>query len=162
MKKIKLFVDSSVNPQGKVGFGAFLEVFDDLSIDDLKKNIKIKRFDNTSSTKLELQSLLWALDEIEILTDTKIEVYTDCQNIVGLQNRKEKLEANDYKSSNGKTINNYELYKLFFEKIEKLDIDFIKIKGHKKNSLKDELDTIFNLVDKASRSALRKNINIYI
>ncbi|MCT7910514.1 hypothetical protein N5912_01585 [Arcobacter lacus] len=38
-----------------------------------------------------------------------------------------------------------------------MDIDFIKIKGHKKNSLKDELDTIFNLVDKASRSALRKN-----
>lgn len=65
MKKIKLFVDSSVNPQAKVGFGAFLEVFDDLSIDDLKKNIKIKRFDDdTSSTKLELQSLLWALDEI--------------------------------------------------------------------------------------------------
>lgn len=157
MKKIKLFVDSSVNPQAKVGFGAFLEVFDGLSIDDLKKNIKIKRFDNTSSTKLELQSLLWALDEIEILTDTKIEVYTDCQNIVGLQNRKEKLEANDYKSSTGKTINNYELYKLFFEKIKKLNIDFIKIKGHKKNSLKDELDTIFNLVDKASRSALRKN-----
>ncbi|MCT7586938.1 ribonuclease HI [Aliarcobacter butzleri] len=157
MKKIKLFVDSSANPQAKVGFGAFLEVFDDLSIDNLKKNIEIKRFDDTSSTKLELQSLLWALDEIEILTDTKIEVYTDCQNIVGLQNRKEKLEANDYKSSTGKTINNYELYKLFFEKIEKLDIDFIKIKGHKKNSLKDELDTIFNLVDKASRSALRKN-----
>ena len=157
MKKIKLFVDSSVNPQAKVGFGAFLKVFDDLSIDNLKKNIKIKRFDDTSSTKLELQSLLWALDEIEILADTKIEVYTDCQNIVGLQNRKEKLEANDYKSSTGKTINNYELYKLFFEKIEKLDIDFIKIKGHKKNSLKDELDTIFNLVDKASRSALRKN-----
>ncbi|MFY4743936.1 ribonuclease HI [Aliarcobacter butzleri] len=157
MKKIKLFVDSSVNPQAKVGFGAFLEVFDDLSIDNLKKNIEIKRFDDTSSTKLELQSLLWALDEIEILTDTKIEVYTDCQNIVGLQNRKEKLEANDYKSSTGKTINNYELYKLFFEKIEKLDIDFIKIKGHKRNSLKDELDTIFNLVDKASRSALRKN-----
>ncbi|MFW0702190.1 ribonuclease HI [Aliarcobacter butzleri] len=157
MKKIKLFVDSSVNPQAKVGFGAFLEVFDDLSIDNLKKNIKIKRFDDTSSIKLELQSLLWALDEIEILTDTKIEIYTDCQNIVGLQNRKEKLEANDYKSSTGKTINNYELYKLFFEKIEKLNIDFIKIKGHKKNSLKDELDTIFNLVDKASRSALRKN-----
>ena len=42
MKKIKLFTDSSVNPQEKVGFGAFLEVFDDLSIDNLKKNIKIR------------------------------------------------------------------------------------------------------------------------
>ena len=43
MKKIKLFVDSSVNPQEKVGFGAFLEVFDDLSIDNLKKKYKNKK-----------------------------------------------------------------------------------------------------------------------
>ncbi|RBQ26834.1 ribonuclease HI [Arcobacter sp. CECT 9188] len=161
MKKIKIFIDSSVNPQQKIGFGAFLEVSDDnLLIDDLKKIIKIKRFDDTSSTKLELQTLLWTLDEIGIITDNTIEVYTDCQNIIGLQSRREKFELNDYKTSTGKTINNHELYKLFFQKIDKLNIDFIKVKGHKKNSLKDEIDTIFNLVDKASRNALRENISI--
>ncbi|MFV7790172.1 ribonuclease HI [Aliarcobacter lanthieri] len=161
MKKIKIFIDSSVNPQQKIGFGAFLEVSDDnLLVDDLKKIIKIKRFDDTSSTKLELQTLLWTLDEIGIITDNTIEVYTDCQNIIGLQSRREKFELNDYKTSTGKTINNHELYKLFFQKIDKLNIDFIKVKGHKKNSLKDEIDTIFNLVDKASRNALRENISI--
>ncbi|MBL3519028.1 ribonuclease H [Arcobacter lanthieri] len=161
MKKIKIFIDSSVNPQQKIGFGVFLEVSDDnLLIDDLKKIIKIKRFDDTSSTKLELQTLLWTLDEIGIITDNTIEVYTDCQNIIGLQSRREKFELNDYKTSTGKTINNHELYKLFFQKIDKLNIDFIKVKGHKKNSLKDEIDTIFNLVDKASRNALRENISI--
>ncbi|WP_419677555.1 ribonuclease HI [Aliarcobacter lanthieri] len=161
MKKIKIFIDSSVNPQQKIGFGAFLEVSDDdLLIDDLKKIIKIKKFDDTSSTKLELQTLLWTLDEIGIITDNTIEVYTDCQNIIGLQSRREKFELNDYKTSTGKTINNHELYKLFFQKIDKLNIDFIKVKGHKKNSLKDEIDTIFNLVDKASRNALRENISI--
>ncbi|WP_418186514.1 ribonuclease HI [Aliarcobacter lanthieri] len=161
MKKIKIFIDSSVNPQQKIGFGAFLEVSDDnLLVDDLKKIIKIKRFDDTSSTKLELQTLLWALDEIGIINDNTIEIYTDCQNIIGLQSRREKFELNDYKTSTGKTINNHELYKLFFQKIDKLNIDFIKVKGHKKNSLKDEIDTIFNLVDKASRNALRENISI--
>ncbi|WP_026804574.1 ribonuclease HI [Aliarcobacter lanthieri] len=162
MKKIKIFIDSSVNPQQKIGFGAFLEVSDDdLLIDDLKKIIKIKRFDYTSSTKLELQTLLWTLDEIcQINENTQIEVYTDCQNIIGLQSRREKFELNDYKTSTGKTINNHEIYKLFFQKIDKLNIDFIKVKGHKKNSLKDEIDTIFNLVDKASRNALRENISI--
>ncbi|WP_418180835.1 ribonuclease HI [Aliarcobacter lanthieri] len=161
MKKIKIFIDSSANPQKKIGFGAFLEVSDDnLLIDDLKKIIKIKRFDDTSSTKLELQTLLWTLDEIGIITDNTIEVYTDCQNIIGLQSRREKFELNEYKTSTGKTINNHELYKLFFQKIDKLNIDFIKVKGHKKNSLKDEIDTIFNLVDKASRNALRENISI--
>ena len=158
MKKIKLFTDSSVNPQEKIGFGSFLIIEDEnLTLENLKKNIKIKRFENTSSTKLELQTFLWSLEEIKN-KDVIIEVYTDCQNIIGLQDRKEKLEKNNFYSSSGKLMNNHELYKEFFEKIDKLDLVFIKVKGHKKSSLKDEIDTIFNLVDKASRSALRNQI----
>lgn len=158
MKNIKLFTDSSVNPQEKIGFGSFLIIEDEnLSLENLKKTIKTKKFENTSSTKLELQTLLWALDEIEN-KNYLIEVYTDCQNIINLKDRREKLEKNEYKSSQGKLINNHELYKLFFEKSDKLDLVFIKVKGHKKNSLKDEIDTIFNLVDKASRNALRNQI----
>ena len=158
MKKIKLFTDSSVNPQEKIGFGSFLIIEDEnLTLENLKKNIKIKRFENTSSTKLELQTFLWSLEEIKN-KDVIIEVYTDCQNIIGLQDRKEKLKKNNFYSSSGKLMNNHELYKEFFEKIDKLDLVFIKVKGHKKNSLKDEIDTIFNLVDKASRSALRNEI----
>lgn len=158
MKKIKLFTDSSVNPQEKIGFGSFLIIEDEnLTLENLKKNIKIKRFENTSSTKLELQTFLWSLEEIKN-KDVIIEVYTDCQNIIGLQDRKEKLEKNNFYSSSGKLMNNHELYKKFFEKTDKLDLVFIKVKGHKKNSLKDEIDTIFNLVDKASRSALRNQI----
>jgi ribonuclease HI len=160
MKKIKLFTDSSVNPQEKIGFGSFL-ILDEknISFEEMKKNIKIKRFENTSSTKLELQTFLWALDEIND-KNIIIEVYTDCQNIIGLQNRREKLEKNNFHSSSGKLMNNHELYKDFFEKIDELNLTFIKVKGHKKNSLKDEIDIIFNLVDKASRSALRENMLI--
>ena len=158
MKNIKLFTDSSVNPQEKIGFGSFLIIEDEnLSFENLKKIIKTKKFENTSSTKLELQTLLWALDEIEN-KNFLIEVYTDCQNIINLKDRREKLEKNEYKSSKDRIINNHELYKLFFEKLDKLDLVFIKVKGHKKNSLKDEVDTIFNLVDKASRNALRNEI----
>ena len=160
MKKIKLFTDSSVNPQEKIGFGSFL-ILDEknISFEEMKKNIKIKRFENTSSTKLELQTLLWALEEIND-KNIIIEVYTDCQNIIGLQDRREKLEKNNFHSSSGKLMNNHELYKDFFEKIDELNLIFIKVKGHKKNSLKDEIDIIFNLVDKASRSALRENMLI--
>ena len=39
-----------------------------------------------------------------------------------------------------------------------LNLVFIKVKGHKKSGLKDEIDNIFNLVDKASRKALREYI----
>lgn len=155
MKKIKLFTDSSVNPQEKIGFGAYLILEEEnIFFEEMKKNIKIKKFEDTSSTKLELQTFLWALDEIND-KNIIIEVYTDCQNIIGLQDRREKLEKNNFHSSSGKIMNNYELYKDFFEKIDKLNIILIKVKGHKKNSLKNEIDTIFNLVDKASRNALR-------
>lgn len=160
MKKIKLFTDSSVNPQEKIGFGSFLILEEkEISFENMKKNIKIKRFENTSSTKLELQTLLWALKEIND-KNIIIEVYTDCQNIIGLQDRREKLEKNNFHSSFGKLMNNHDLYKEFFEKIDELNLTFIKVKGHKKNSLKDEIDTIFNLVDKSSRNALRENMLI--
>lgn len=152
MKKIKLFTDSSVNPQEKIGFGAYLFVEDEnKSLDELKKNINIKKFEDTSSTKLELQTLLWAFEHI-IDKNIVIEVYTDCQNIIGLEDRKEKLKNKHF-------LNN-KLYEEFFVKLDQLHLTFIKVKGHKKNNLKDEIDNIFNLVDKASRSALRKNMLI--
>ena len=161
MKKIKLFTDSSVNPQEKIGFGSFFLLNNDeiKAFEDLKKDIKLKRFENTSSTKLELQTLLWALDEI-VDKNIIIEIYTDCQNIIGLENRRDKLEKNHFYSTSGKLMNNHELYKNFYEKLDKLNLTFIKVKGHKKNSLKDEIDNIFNLVDRVSRNALRENIVI--
>ena len=161
MKKIKLFTDSSVNPQEKIGFGAYLLLDDENeSLEESKEHIKIKRFENTSSTKLELQTLLWALDQIMDKENNNIEVYTDCQNIIGLQNRRDKLEKNHFCSSSKKLIANHELYKDFYKKLDSLNLTFIKVKGHKKNSLKDEIDNIFNLVDRVSRNALRENIVI--
>ena len=159
MKKIKLFTDSSVNPQLKIGFAAFLKVTDEkVSLEEIKKEIKIKRFENTSSTKLELQTFLWAIEEINLNTSFLIEVYTDCQNIIGLPNRKEKIQSLNYHSSSGKLLNKSELYKDFFKLLEKYNCEFIKVKGHKKSSLKDEIDDSFNLVDKASRNALREEL----
>ena len=160
MKKIKLFTDSSVNPQEKIGFGAYLLLDDETELfEDFKDDIKTKRFENTSSTKLELQTLLWALEEISD-KNRVVEVYTDCQNIINLENRRTKLEKNQFYSSQGKLINNYDLYRDFFQKLDSLDLVFIKVKGHKKNILKDKIDNIFNLVDKVSRAALRKNVVI--
>ncbi len=68
------------------------------------------------------------------------------------------MKKNDYKTSTGKIVKNHELYKKFYEVIDKLNCTFEKVKGHKKSSLKDEVDRLFNLVDKASRKALREYI----
>ncbi len=153
---IKLFCDGSVNPQKKIGFAAYFILNENEFFD--KDRIHLKRFENTSSTKLELESLLWALEDEKIKNQT-IRVYTDCQNILGLEKRREKLEKNNYKTSTGKIIKNHELYKKFYTITDKLDCTFEKVKGHKKSSLKNEIDNLFNLVDKASRKALREYLN---
>ena len=158
--EIYLFTDGSVNPQSGIGFGAYLLLEEkEFSCDALEQKIKIKKFDNTSSTKLELETLLWALND-ESLVNVKIVVYTDCQNIIGLNGRRERFEKNNYMTGKGKLIKNHELYKDFFKSLDILDCEFVKVKGHKKTSAKNEIDEIFTLVDKATRQALRKAIQI--
>lgn len=120
-----------------------------------KDKIKTKRFENTSSSKLELEALLWAFSEFNG-ANYKIFVYTDCQNIIGLKTRRERFEKNDYLSRTNKRIKNHELYKAFYKITDLLDCEFVKVKGHKKKETKDEIDKIFTLVDKASRNALRE------
>ena len=127
MQKIKLFTDSSLGPYNKIGFGAYLILNDENeSLEELNEHIKIKRFENTSSSKLELQTLLWALEEIAN-NNISIEIYTNCQNIIGLENRRKKLEKNHFYSTSGKLMNNHDLYKDFYLKLDELSLSFIKV-----------------------------------
>ena len=155
MDEQMLFTDGSVNTKSKVGYGACLAVFNNnLSLSLLKKKVKVKRFECTSSTKLELQTLLWAFSEVK---DIKVVVYTDSQNIIGLQGRRNRLEQNDFYSKKNVRLKNYELYQQFYKEIDRLNCKFVKVVGHKVSSQKNEIDRIFSLVDKASRDALRND-----
>lgn len=150
-----LFTDGSVNTKSKIGYGAYLQVSEPvLLLDSLKSQVKIKRFENTSSTKLELQILLWSLNEIKETTD-KVVVYTDSQNIISLPARRERFEQNDYRSKKNVRLKNYELYMEFFRITDKLNCEFIKVSGHQTSNRKNDIDKIFTLVDRASRIALR-------
>ena len=78
-----LFTDGSVNTHSNIGYGAYLAVPEGgLSVDVLRTRVKVKKFEHTSSTKLELQTLLWALSDIQAL-GSRVIVYTDSQNIMG-------------------------------------------------------------------------------
>jgi ribonuclease HI len=157
MGTLKLFIDGSVNPQTGVGYGAYLLVPDgEIIVDSLKNQIKIKAFEKTTSTKLELEILLWALNDIQPF-DGKIAIYTDSQNIIGLMGRRIRFEKNDYRSKNNRQLTNYKLYQEFFKIIDRLNCEFIKVKGHKHSDQKDEIDRLFTLIDRATRKALRLN-----
>jgi ribonuclease HI len=155
MDELMLFTDGSVNTHSNIGYGAYLAVSEsDLSLDTLRTRVKVRRFEHTSSTKLELQTLLWALKDIQA-SEVKVVVYTDSQNIMGLQGRRERFEQNNYRSKKNRRIKNYELYQEFYRMTDRMNCQFVKVRGHRAWSQKDDMDRLFTLVDRASRNALR-------
>ncbi len=157
MDAVTLFTDGSVNAQTKIGYGAYLVVSDpELSLEELSKQVKVKCFAPTSATKLELQTLLWALDDLQESKRPLI-VVTDSQNIIGLQNRRVRLEQSDYRSKKKTHLNNYELYQDFYRRMDQLNCELIKVQGHQASKHKNDMDRLFTLVDRASRNALRED-----
>src|SRR3990167_10838424 len=108
VNRYALFTDVSLNPKLKLGFGAylvipssFLEIPPERIIrSDLVEQIKLRRFDVTSSTKLEVQTLLWALEDFQKeLSGSRfgtLDVYSDSQCVTGLQRRRSQLELNGF------------------------------------------------------------------
>lgn len=157
MEKMLLFTDGSVNTKLKVGYGAYLYVTDPAKpLEELKPDIKLKRFENTSSTKLELEILIWALNEIKTFSG-KLKIFVDSQNIISLLARRERLEKNNYYSKSGKRLANYKLYQEFFKFQDNLNFELVKVQGHKQSNLKNTVEKIFTLVDRAARKANRSD-----
>lgn len=161
MHHLHLFTDGSVNTQSKVGYGAYLLVSDlNASIDSLKDTVKVQCFEHTSSTKLELQTLLWALAETMALTkggDIRLTAYTDSQNIIGLPARRARLERQDFYSTKNKRLNHFELYQEFYRLSAIISCELVKVIAHQASHKKDKIDRLFALVDQASRRALRSH-----
>jgi len=154
MNEWTLYIDGSVDTKSKTGFGAYLLIDASVPTADYQNGIEVKQFDSTSSTKIELQNLLWALSQIRASGGSLI-VYTDSQNLVQLPARRSALEENKFKSKKGSQLRNHELYREFFKGIDRFDCQLVKVKGHKRNSEKDTNDKIFTFVDRAARKALR-------
>ena len=159
MKHVHVFTDGSVNTKTGVGYGACFFVSGvSLPTELLGISVKTKRFEQTSSTKLELEALLWALAEITSqasASDMRITLYTDSQNIIGLPARRERLERQNYVSSKNKRLKNYELYQAFYQITSEHKCQLVKVKGHQPKIQKDNIARLFGLVDQASRYALR-------
>jgi ribonuclease HI len=157
MEELMLFTDGSVNTHSHIGYGAYLAVPQTgLSLASLRTSVKVRAFADTSSTKLELQTLLWALNDIQAL-GSRVIVYTDSQNIMSLQGRRDRFEQNDCRSKKNKRFKNDELYQEFYRITDQLDCEFVKVRGHQVSDQKDDIDRLFTVVDRALRNMLRGN-----
>lgn len=156
MKSLMLFTDGSAHPASRIGYGAYLAI-SDLNADfhTLETCVQLKRFEDTSSSQLEIETLIWALRATQPQTVT---LYTDSQNIIGLPDRRERMEKQAYRSKSGALLNHAELYQEFFALTDTLETTLVKMKGHRRSHQKTPIDRLFTLVDRASRQALRAEL----
>lgn len=172
MNSFALFTDVSVNPQLKIGIGGYLLVPlpilenkpHDIERGEVSARLKIKRFVETSSTKLEVQTVLWALeDSREKLTGSapgSLQIYTDSQCVAGLVGRRADLINSDFIAKrSGQPLTNAPLYRAFYAAHDQLDFQLIKVPGHSRACSHDTVQRIFSYVDREVRTELALWLN---
>ena len=147
---LDLFTDGSAHPLSRIGYGAYLTVTDTRA----DHEVQLKRFENTSSSQLEIETLIWAL---HTLHPKAVTIYTDSQTIVGLSGRRRRLEELDYLTRQNNPVRHAGLYREFFHLTDQIDCTFVKVEGHRVSHQKTDIDRLFTLVDRAARKALRSD-----
>lgn len=163
-----LFTDVSVNPRSGCGVGAYVVLPvsflesppEDIEPADMAERLVTRRFADTSSTKLEVQTVVWALEEYrkerQPQGTAKLLLYTDSQCVAGLQGRRAALESRGFMSkTTQQELQNASLYRQYFRLADELGLEVIKVAGHSRSHSLDTVHTIFSVVDRAVRTELR-------
>ncbi len=123
--------------------------------DSLSERIRLKAFSDVSSTELELRTLTWALSDLGAPIEG-LRVYTDSQNILGLVDRRERLERNEFSSRSGERLKHAALYQEFYALLDDMGFEVSNVKGHRPSKDRSDLEKAFSLVDRLTRRELRK------
>lgn len=163
-----LFTDVSVNPQQRLGVGVCLLLppqfldYPPHEIDkaELSAQLLCKRFTDTSSTRLEMQTVLWGLEIYRAQAVEQVrgglQLYTDSQCVAGLSARRARLEERAYRSGrSGQPLANASLYGEFYAAGDELGFEIVKVAGHSRAASHDSLQRIFSVVDRGARRELK-------
>jgi predicted GIY-YIG superfamily endonuclease/ribonuclease HI len=163
-----LITDASLNPEHSVGVGGYLIAPEALITDpssairkcELSQILVLRRFEGTSSAKLEVQTVLWALEECcagsTIPGSGNIHIYTDSQCVAGLLSRRRRLENSGYQCRGGKRqLKNASLYRKYYEFYDRLAFEVTQVAGHAPSRSRNRVQSIFSFVDQSARKALK-------
>jgi len=167
MHDAALFTDVSLNPKLKLGVGAYLVVpaaFLEVSPHSIERSqitdqLVIQRFEGTSSTTLEVQTVLWSLEDyrsgLKGSKLGKLQVYSDSQCVACLLRKRPGLEAKGFLSKRtSHQLKNACLYRRFYEFYDELGFEIIKVAGHTRSCSHNTVNRIFSLVDENVRKIL--------
>ncbi|MGQ3685659.1 MAG: ribonuclease HI [Candidatus Loosdrechtia sp.] len=173
---VTILIDSSFDPERRLGVSGFLcipycpdeilvnsEIVGKLYSPDL---MKTRIVENTTNTRLELQTLIWALESLRLdnwntpYRETGfITVYTDCRTAVDLLSRRKRLESDNYRSkSKGTTLVNADIYRNIFTLHDELSPEIVWVKGHTLKRDRTGIRKIFSEIDRQVRNLLRSYI----
>ena len=171
-KQKVIFCDASVSSNFTFAVGAFLvldckelDSFGCLSFEGLKKFISTKieyvYFETHKSTYAEIKTFLCSMKYLDSVFVKHIYVYTDCQTIIDLyEKRKKKLLDNNFRKKNGELLEHANLYREFFSSTDNYVLHFKKVKGHSPKQNKNLVpDLIFSIIDSFSRKRMRSVVN---
>ena len=134
------YTDGSAHPNpGPGGFGVVI-------VDPKGEVIETyaKHCDNTTNNAEEMKAILYAAYRARLAGESAI-IYSDSAYAINtFTNWMYSWERNNWTKSNGKIPENLDLVKAFFDLSKTMDINFIKVKGHKGNKyneLDDKLET---------------------
>ena len=150
--KIKAYTDGSCNTTHKFGaWAAIVFINDDEVV--LKGTAK-----NTTNNRMELCGVLNVLDYLKTnnLHYSEIIIYTDSQYVEGIKSRIPKFKLQNYKTKKGVAIKNEDLVRRLVNFIETLNVEFVKVKAHQKETTTKNYN---RFVDKLSRKLVRNYVS---
>jgi len=175
IKNLALFTDASLSPKLRRGIGASLLVpaaYLEMSPADIDcaaiigrtgavGQLKTQQFEETSSTKLEVQTVLWALDDYQRhcrpSAAGRLSLYCDSGCISHLLQRRAKLESGRFLCrKTNRELKNSGLYRQFYKLYDNIGFEVIKVTGHSPSSSHDAAHRIFSFVDQQARKALKQ------
>lgn len=166
-QRFELFTDGSFDPQSGLGVGAYLLLVESHDLESCEK-VATNSIAASSCARLELMTLLWALDQCAKKCEAvpsdhapSLVIYTDSKTIVELDGRRARLEAKQFASGRtGLPLSNGDLYQEFFRVRDRLSRSFVLtftwVKGHSKKGVETREQAIFARVDREARQVLRQ------
>lgn len=133
-----------------------------LEAGDLNQMVVLKRFQDVSSTRLELETMLWALEEYSsgakaAVLPGRLLIHSDSQCAAGLLSRRKRLEKNGFYSKRGQSpLKNASLYRLFYTFHDQLKFDVVQTPGHMPSRFQDANQRVFAFLDRRVRKSLRQ------
>ncbi len=166
MNRDAIFIDVSLYPKLRSGVGGYLAVpssslmgsSQSMARSEVAEGLVLRRFEGTSSTELEVRTLLWALEEYQKEKGPgpgNLRIYTDSQCLAGLLKRRPGLEDKAFISRRtNRPLKNTALYGRFYQFYDELGFEIIKVAGHTPSRSQDQVHRIFSWVDREVRKAL--------